>query len=564
MDLTFILTTAGLNALVNAANTGSNAIVVDRIGLSASVLPGDPEDNVGLVALPAEIKRLATFGGDVVGDDTIHVTIRDESPDVYELRTFGLYSAGGVLLAFYTQPLPIMEKAASSMLLLAADLKFTTPISAELVFGDTTFINPPATSETAGVVELATAAETATGTDASRAVTPFGLKSLLTSLLAGFSPTGHTHAAADVVFGTFAIARIPDITVAKITDFAAAMTAKADAVHTHAMTSIIGLADALAGKAAAAHTHIIGDITGLTAALGLKLAISDFSWGSLPGRPNVAINNENAGFVDLTASGTTRLAGYTGIGTTNPLGRLHLVGGVKATLTLDRAGSPAARRFQLFVGDGTAGSIADEAYICAVNTDLHFVGGGSGDTEFMRIGFTGAITMAQRPTFAGNAPWDSGNFNPADKANAIHSHDWAQITGKPNVAIQNAVAVFTDIGAVAAGAFSPQGVLRLGDQTGGTRMLHYDGAVYNLPGAPLILNGHQVWTAGNFTPADKANLESPTFTGAPAAPTPAAGTNSTTLATTAFVTRDFQKKVTISTAEPSGGAAGDIWFVVNP
>lgn len=43
------------------------------------------------------------------------------------------------------------------------------------------------------------------------------------------------------------------------------------------------------------------------------------------------------------------------------------------------------------------------------------------------------------------------------------------------------------------------------------------------------------WHSGNFNPATKANLDSPALTGTPTAPTPASGTNTTQLATTAFV-----------------------------
>lgn len=68
-------------------------------------------------------------------------------------------------------------------------------------------------------------------------------------------------------------------------------------------------------------------------------------------------------------------------------------------------------------------------------------------------------------------------------------------------------------------------------------------------------------TAGDFAP--KAN---PTFTGVPAAPTPATTVNTTQIATTAFVraaiTQYAQGKVTISSAQPSGGTNGDIWFVI--
>ena len=63
----------------------------------------------------------------------------------------------------------------------------------------------------------------------------------------------------------------------------------------------------------------------------------------------------------------------------------------------------------------------------------------------------------------------------------------------------------------------------------------------------------------------KANIAGPTFTGSPKAPTPAAGDNSTNLATTAFVTGAIasQKfRYTVSTQGPSGGVDGDFWFQI--
>ena len=50
-----------------------------------------------------------------------------------------------------------------------------------------------------------------------------------------------------------------------------------------------------------------------------------------------------------------------------------------------------------------------------------------------------------------------------------------------------------------------------------------------------VFNGNTPWDSGNFNPSSYATLASPTFTGVPAAPTAAAGTNTTQLATTAFV-----------------------------
>jgi Phage Tail Collar Domain len=523
-DLTFILTTAGFNALVNPANTGTNAITIDRIGVSSVVLPGSPESNVGIVQLPNELKRIASFGGDVVGDNTIHVTIRDESVDVYALRTFGLYSAGGVLLAFYTQPTPIMEKAASSMLLLAADLQFTNPISAELVFGDTYFINPPATTERQGVVELATAPETATGTDATRAVTPFGLKSLLTALLAGYSQTGHAHAASDVTSGTFADARIPSL----------------------AQSKIIGLVDALAGKAASVHTHAMSEITGLVGALGLKLAIADFTWQNLVGKPNVAINGQTVTFQDVTANrgdGTGALFFGTGrylysavgyyelvgaplivaghqvwtAGTFDPSTKANLSGAAftgQITATGVHIKGPAGgyRELTFRTGDSLRWDLfADTAAESGANAGSNLVLARYSDAgDYLGIAMTvnrstGGVAFGARPTWNGAVPWDNANFNPADKAAAVHSHDWAQVTGKPFFqASTSAQLRLDDTNAV-------RRVQLYGDPDGfGFLNTALGGWSLRITGAALYFTAsgveRTVWHTGNFDPATKATL----------------------------------------------------------
>jgi hypothetical protein len=87
----------------------------------------------------------------------------------------------------------------------------------------------------------------------------------------------------------------------------------------------------------------------------------------------------------------------------------------------------------------------------------------------------------------------------------------------------------------------------------------------------------------------KADLASPTFTGTPAAPTAASGTDSTQIATTAFVQDEITANAqtagdgiditsgvisidstsngygvrTVSTSDPSGGSDGDIWYKVS-
>ena len=179
------ITTAGRNALVNAENNGTAPVEVVEIGVTDQVFVPD----AGMTALPGEIKRLSTFAGQAVADDTVHVTIRDESEDVYTLRGFGLYLEDGTLFAVYGQSDPILEKSEQAMLLLSADVQFTAINATSLTFGATNFLNPPATTEVQGVVELATNTEASDGTDSQRAVTPAGVKAALDNRLGAGAPS---------------------------------------------------------------------------------------------------------------------------------------------------------------------------------------------------------------------------------------------------------------------------------------------------------------------------------------------------------------------------------------
>lgn len=168
MGTLITITDAGREALVAPGHEGTTAHQVVEIGLATTPFFADKE----LVTLPNELKRITTFGGANVAPDTIHVTLKDDTADQYTLYGFGLYLESGVLLAVYCQPEPILEKSPVAILLLAADLQFATIDSAQLVFGETSFLNPPASTERQGVIELATQAEVDGGTDDLRAVTP--------------------------------------------------------------------------------------------------------------------------------------------------------------------------------------------------------------------------------------------------------------------------------------------------------------------------------------------------------------------------------------------------------
>lgn len=584
--LPITLTDAGRAALVNAQNTGTVALTISQVGVSPTHTAGAL---TGLAALPGELKRLNTFGGDVVAEDTLHLTIRDESADTYSLRAFGLYLSDGTLFAVYSQAAAILEKSAAAMLLLATDIVMASLTTAMIEFGDTDFINPPATSETPGVVELADQAETNAGDRFDVAVVPGRLKVLLTSLLGGKANTAHTHDAADLASGVLSVLRIPDLAIAKITGLATALAGKADTGHTHdaanitsgvfnalripdlAMAKITGLVDALASKAAAAHSHAMADITGLAAALagksdnghghvmgdisglvaalagkaatahshamadiaGLaaalaaKLDAASFTWALLAGKPDLAekleyhlqqsgavsagwwespatigrtitgagydpsypdtyglalgfkglpgdgsVDSINGRAFDLykpTTGSRLYLRGYAPNGAPHPWAQIWtsadfnpadkanlsgaaFIGGVKAPnfSVVGAAGTHREiifstdnlNRWNLYCGPGAEAGAnqGSDLALGRYGDDGAYIG-----QSFSISRATGQVSFDVRPAFAGYTPWDSANFNPADKAAAIHSHDWAQITGKPDVVSWNRGAQFAGI-----------------------------------------------------------------------------------------------------------------------
>ncbi len=182
MSLNLVITNAGRAALVNAAHDGTNAVRIAGAGLSATaVVP-----SAAATSLPGEIKRVGTLSGAAIAADVIHLVVRDESASVYSLRSFALYLADGTLFAIYGQADPILEKSASAMLLLAIDATLTDVSAAQISFGDTQFLNPPATYDRAGVMKLATLIDAKGGAPDSVVTPAIAIAALLDWL--GYTP----------------------------------------------------------------------------------------------------------------------------------------------------------------------------------------------------------------------------------------------------------------------------------------------------------------------------------------------------------------------------------------
>ncbi|MCG7349289.1 gp53-like domain-containing protein [Sphingomonas sp. ACRSK] len=238
--LVLVITQAG-QARFAAAQLGDTIdLQVARVGLTDRAFVAAPT----LTGLPGEFRSVETVSGAVVGDNIVHMIVRDAEPLAYTVRGFGLFLADGTLLAAYCHDAPLFEKSTASEMHLALDIAFPVGQVAALTFGDTNFLNPPATTEIKGVAELATQAEVDAGTDAARIVTPRTLAQRLSALTT--SIFGRKVATAGLATGGGDLSADRTITVTA----ASAAEADAGALATKALTpaSLVNVLASIAAR----------------------------------------------------------------------------------------------------------------------------------------------------------------------------------------------------------------------------------------------------------------------------------------------------------------------------
>jgi hypothetical protein len=135
-------------------------------------------------------------------------------------------------------------------------------------------------------------------------------------------------------------------------------------------------------------------------------------------------------------------------GNFNPANYLPLAGGALTGTVTNSATQPA-------VTDSST-NVPTTAWVQGAITNV--VTGGTdsptftGTTTVQNLVATGNVTLTNRPTFAGNTPWDSGNFNPANYALLAGATFTGAVefngdTEFANEAQFNAPATFTSVGA---------------------------------------------------------------------------------------------------------------------
>lgn len=163
-----VVTKVGRQAIVNAGQTGTNAVTISHIGVGA----GKYTPSESQTALTEEIKRLPIIEGGGTGDGAIHVAMQDADAQAYTVYEVGIFLADGTLFAVCSQTEPVVQKTKATELLLALDVTFADVDVKSIQFGAVSFGNAAATTANAGVVQLATDDEAKAGTDSQKALTP--------------------------------------------------------------------------------------------------------------------------------------------------------------------------------------------------------------------------------------------------------------------------------------------------------------------------------------------------------------------------------------------------------
>lgn len=172
VSLTPVITTAGLQAVLNASNDGLQAKIT-QVALGDN---GWTPTNAA-TSLRRERNRVPISNGARIQPTQIHITAVENGSTEYWVREIGFVLDDGTLLAVWSHPTQALAwKAANVDLLLAFDMLLSAlPVDSVVVDGTGGVNLAPATNIKEGVVRLATIGEARSGLLSSAVVmTPAG------------------------------------------------------------------------------------------------------------------------------------------------------------------------------------------------------------------------------------------------------------------------------------------------------------------------------------------------------------------------------------------------------
>ncbi|MGN0903117.1 MAG: phage tail protein [Succinivibrio sp.] len=170
-EMDIIITSAGLQALINAEHSGTNKVTLSKVKLgNAYFEPSEQTTEIGNV-----VAELTSVGGSSVSATEIQVNATDSSDSVYTVRSVGIYTSDGLLFAVGSSKEPILQKVATSQALFTFNVLLTNGNPQYISFGDISFSNPPATTTTPGITRFATNSEAEEAMSGTVARTPLNI-----------------------------------------------------------------------------------------------------------------------------------------------------------------------------------------------------------------------------------------------------------------------------------------------------------------------------------------------------------------------------------------------------
>ena len=209
-----IITTVGLQAILNASNDGWQAklthIALGDVGW---------QPDATATQLQQERQRIPISNGSRLQSSQLHITAVENGDQNYWVREIGLFLADGTLLAVWSDAEQALAwKSADVDLLLAFDLLLTAlPVDSVVIDGSGGLELAPAAEQQRGIVRLATIEEAQQGQENTTAITPASCQAHGDSRYAliehghswqviedkpvTYPATSHTHKKADVGLG---------------------------------------------------------------------------------------------------------------------------------------------------------------------------------------------------------------------------------------------------------------------------------------------------------------------------------------------------------------------------
>ncbi|MBQ3679059.1 MAG: tail fiber protein [Succinivibrio sp.] len=172
-----VVTNAGLQALINAEQTGTGSVVLNKVIFSTTAI------NASTASVLSDITdivaTLSSVSGTATSDHTIHVSAGDTGDQAYTVKTIGIVTDQDILFAVVSSESGLISKIATTQAYVSFDMELTQGNPQYITFGDTNFLNPDATFSTKGIAQLATEAEALLGANESKIITPATLAQVL-------------------------------------------------------------------------------------------------------------------------------------------------------------------------------------------------------------------------------------------------------------------------------------------------------------------------------------------------------------------------------------------------